>query len=169
MKCCECSSCAKGWFESQPDSYVCIGVPEPFVISDVNSECTEYPAKKTGYAKHKYIRELFPDGKLPFPYSEDDYAGFDKRDTYNLDYTLVAWLYERLRYFQSDEDVYVDLNYHTFDIDGEELTQLQCIDRMVEDCKIIMTSDDFTEFDKMEAAKNDLFIVMSKVYWAMWW
>ena len=41
MKCCECSSCAKGWFESQPDSYVCIGVPEPFVISDVNSECTE--------------------------------------------------------------------------------------------------------------------------------
>ena len=169
MKCMECSACKKGWFKSQPDEYVCIGVPEPFVISDVNAECTEYPEKRTECVKHKYLRELFPDGGLPFPYGEEDYPDFDERDTFSMKDTLVAWLYERLRYFQSDEHVCVDLTYHTFDIDGEELTQLQCIDRMVEDCKIIMTSDDFTEFDKMEAAKNDLFMVLSKVYWAMWW
>ena len=154
MKCIECSACYKGWFKSRPDAYVCIGVPEPFVVSDV---------------KHKYLRELFPDGSIPFPYGEKDYPDFDPRDTFSMEYTLAAWLYERLRYFQSDEHVCIDLNYHTFDIDGEELTQLQCIDRMIEDCKIILTSDDFTEFDKMEAAKNDLFMVLSKVYWAMWW
>lgn len=169
MKCIECSACYKGWFKSQPDAYVCIGVPEPFVISDVNAECTEYPEKKAEHVKHKYLRELFPDGSIPFPYGEKDYPDFDPRDTFSMEYTLAAWLYERLRYFQSDEHVCIDLNYHTFDIDGEELTQLQCIDRMIEDCKIILTSDDFTEFDKMEAAKNDLFMVLSKVYWAMWW
>jgi hypothetical protein len=36
MKCIECRCCRKGWYKSKPNSYVCIGVPEPFVISDVN-------------------------------------------------------------------------------------------------------------------------------------
>jgi hypothetical protein len=47
MKCIECRCCRKGWYKSKPNSYVCIGVPEPFVISDVNAECTEYFNIKT--------------------------------------------------------------------------------------------------------------------------
>ena len=43
MKCRECNCCKKGYFESKPEDYVCIGVKEPFVISDINVECTEYP------------------------------------------------------------------------------------------------------------------------------
>lgn len=46
MKCKACSSCRKGYFESKPDKYVCIGVKEPFVIENINDECTEYFAKK---------------------------------------------------------------------------------------------------------------------------
>lgn len=42
MKCRECSACHKGWFKSRPNEYVCTGVPEPFVIYDINAECTEY-------------------------------------------------------------------------------------------------------------------------------
>lgn len=42
MKCKECSSCRKGWFPSKPNDYVCIGVKHPFVIEDINVECTEY-------------------------------------------------------------------------------------------------------------------------------
>ena len=48
MKCKECNSCKKGWFASKPDEYVCIGVKHPFVISDINAECTEYPEKRNG-------------------------------------------------------------------------------------------------------------------------
>ena len=43
MKCRECECCHKGWFESKPDAYVCIGVKEPFVINNINHEYTEYP------------------------------------------------------------------------------------------------------------------------------
>lgn len=43
MKCKECNCAEKGWFKSKPDAYVCIGVQEPFVIKDINVECTEYP------------------------------------------------------------------------------------------------------------------------------
>ena len=42
MKCKECYACRKGWFPSKPNDYVCTGVKEPFVIEDVNVDCTEY-------------------------------------------------------------------------------------------------------------------------------
>lgn len=129
--------------------------------------------------KHKYLRELFPDGDLPFPYGEEDYHDFDERDTFNLNGVLIAWLYERLRYFHDDPHVCVDLTFHKFDIDGEELTQLQCIERMIEDCKTILlydcsVFDDYKEENEyfesiVDPAKNDLLMVLSKVYWAMWW
>lgn len=47
MKCKECDCCKKGWFKSKPNDYICIGVKEPFVIDDINVECTEYPEKRT--------------------------------------------------------------------------------------------------------------------------
>lgn len=119
--------------------------------------------------KHEYLHELFPDGKLPFPYSEEDYPDFDKRDTFGMDQVLVMWLYERLRYFEEEVSKTINLNYHKFDIDGEEFTQMQCIHRMVDDCAVIVKSDEFKEMEKMDAAKDDLFKVLSKVYWAMWW
>ena len=43
MKCKDCNCCTKGWFSYKPDAYVCTGVKEPFVISDINRQCTEYP------------------------------------------------------------------------------------------------------------------------------
>lgn len=42
MKCKDCKCCHKGFFESTPEAYVCTGVPEPFVIDNINVECTEY-------------------------------------------------------------------------------------------------------------------------------
>lgn len=70
MKCRECSACHKGWFPSKPDSYVCIGVPEPFVIDDINHECTEYPEK---VASDKIVIKstIAPVG-LAKPYVGDD-------------------------------------------------------------------------------------------------
>lgn len=42
MKCRECTHARKGWYASLPDKHVCIGVSEPFVIEDINVECTQY-------------------------------------------------------------------------------------------------------------------------------
>ena len=47
MICKECDSCRKGFFRSQPDSYVCIGVKTPFVIDDIYSNCTAYDRSVT--------------------------------------------------------------------------------------------------------------------------
>ena len=45
MKCKNCDACHKGYFKSKPDDYVCTGVCEPFVIRNIDNECTEYPEK----------------------------------------------------------------------------------------------------------------------------
>lgn len=45
MKCKDCHVCKKGFLESKPEAYVCIGVMEPFEIYDINHDCTEYPEK----------------------------------------------------------------------------------------------------------------------------
>lgn len=128
--------------------------------------------------KHKYVRELFPDENLPFPYNEEDYHDFDKRDTYNMCNTIIVWMYQCLRFFQDEASKIVDFNFHKFEIDGIELTQRQCIDRMVEDCKAILyDSGAFEDFrEENEYVKNivypavdDLFKVFSKVYCVMWW
>ena len=130
--------------------------------------------------KHEYLCELFPEEQLPFPYSEEDYHDFDARDTFSMSDTLVAWLYECLRYFQDESSKIVDFTFHKFIINGDELTHKQCIDRMVEDCKIVLlynggaNFDDFKEEEKyfkdvICPAKDDLFMVLSKVYWSMWW
>ena len=45
MKCKECNHAVKGFFACKPDKHVCIGVKEPFVIENLDVECTEYPEK----------------------------------------------------------------------------------------------------------------------------
>lgn len=56
-------------------------------------------------------------------------------------------------------------------IDGKETTMKECVDRMVEDCRIIMFALNSTPeyWDIAETVKNDLFNVLSKAYWTMWW
>ena len=127
--------------------------------------------------KHKYLHELFQNGNLPFPYSEEDYPDFDKRDTYNMDYTLITWLYERLRFFQEEvsDDIDMDEKLYLFGkevlIDGKETTVKECVDRMVDDCKLIVLalSGIPENWVVAETAKNDLFKVLSQAYWTMWW
>ena len=46
MKCRDCDCCRLGYFKSSPSKYVCTGVKNPFVINDINVECTEYPEKR---------------------------------------------------------------------------------------------------------------------------
>ena len=58
MKCKDCSSCEKGWFSSRTYDYVCIGVKYPFVIDDINAECTEYEDKRDMTAK-EYVCKNF--------------------------------------------------------------------------------------------------------------
>jgi hypothetical protein len=63
MKCKDCEAAVKDFFKCEPGKYVCIGVKEPFVINDVNVECTQYPENrdsKIGHIKMCVIEEPEP-------------------------------------------------------------------------------------------------------------
>ena len=63
MKCKDCNSCKQGWFKSSPELYVCTGVKHPFVIDNIEQECTEYswanrPKKSDVYIKQEpYVND----------------------------------------------------------------------------------------------------------------
>lgn len=47
MKCRDCKCAKRGYFQSIPDAYVCIGVKEPFVIENyLDAECSVYKKNK---------------------------------------------------------------------------------------------------------------------------
>lgn len=54
MKCVECNACVKGYFKSEPDTYVCIGVKHPFKIKNIHAECTEYPEKRAKKSENNF-------------------------------------------------------------------------------------------------------------------
>lgn len=68
MKCRHCNCCHRGWFPSRPDEYVCTGVKEPFVIENIDHDCTEYISKaeeinpeivRCPYCNESYYQELY--------------------------------------------------------------------------------------------------------------
>lgn len=52
MKRKECNCCKKGYFESKLDSYVCVGVLEPFVIKNINVEYIKYKERRLKKVKN---------------------------------------------------------------------------------------------------------------------
>lgn len=60
MKCSECSACHKVTYNRwtrdgivQINKYMCWGVKEPFEITNINRECTEYPEKREAKVERK--------------------------------------------------------------------------------------------------------------------
>ena len=119
--------------------------------------------------KYKYLRELFPE-KLPYPFGEDDYPDFDARDTYNMDVVIAARLYEAFRLFREESIVALDSDYCTWEVDGQQYTLGQCLDRMAEDCAYILKGSK-AEMSRKQIQKyvDDLFDILSKVFFALWW
>lgn len=116
--------------------------------------------------KSKYFDELGL-SEYPYPYNQPDYPDTDKRDTYALDTTFVAWWYERLCLYRDINCI--DTSYHKFEIDGETLTFGQCIDRMIEDCKGLLQQLDKSFFVVDDELKDDLFKVLKECFWCLWW
>lgn len=104
MKCRECNSCHKGYFDSKPNAYVCIGVKEPFVIKDIDVECTEYPEKRNKVAIMNTAEmwlKAQKDGKI-YECLEGDMAysskyGLTDKYNFNEPWGLEAWKNEKER------------------------------------------------------------------------
>ena len=126
---------------------------------------------------HEYYFKEF--SFIPYPYCEKDFNyELNTKETFSLDMTILAYLYEHLVMYKEVAGEIVNLNYHKFNINDEILTEEQCINRMLDDIRVILSIDDsdyisvedFEKKDKiMTEKKNDLFDVLKECFWTLWW
>ena len=126
---------------------------------------------------HEYYFKEF--SFIPYPYCEKDFNyELNTKETFSLDMTILAYLYEHLVMYKEVAGEIVNLNYHEFNINDEILTERECINRMLDDIRVILSIDDsdyisvedFEKKDKiMTEKKNDLFDVLKECFWTLWW
>ena len=95
------------------------------------------------------------DPRQPIWDKEKEEYGFDARETWALDFTFYCWLYERLKMFLNVNCI--NLEFHKFEYEGEELTQQECIDRMLKGCEVFFKNDnDWTSPEEDQKMINDV-------------
>ena len=65
-------------------------------------------------------------------------VGVNPADTWNLSTTAMMWLYERLVEYRKQTKGRINLEFHTFEIDGKEYTQKQLLDDLIEIAECIL-------------------------------
>lgn len=116
----------------------------------------------------KYLEELGIESKdTPWDWNDNDNRqkywyeqikeyGFNEKDTWSLDYTMELLLYERLCMYKELASNVIDLDFHTFEFKGMEITQRQCIDAMLEGLKLDITLEPFDEKREDEVIKKKI-------------
>jgi hypothetical protein len=133
--------------------------------------------KDNGMIKNKYMEDLGiekrhygtnfcsdDDKRSPDWAFEKTLFGFDQRETWNLNYTFIEWLYTRLMMFC--EVNIIDTSYHKIEWQGKELTMQECIDILINVSKeFLLDTDDDNKF----LAVCDLMPLWGKLLPYMWW
>jgi len=118
---------------------------------------------------HTFSEVAYNDERVEKWEEEKRVYGFDSTETWDLNYTFYAWLYEHLRMYQDKASKIVNLHYHTFEWKGKEYYQDEIIDMILNRLRFRFSD----EYDDFEAEQN-LYINEIGELWAivlpaMWW
>ena len=89
--------------------------------------------------------------------------GFDERETWSMDFTMIVLLYERLMMYNEIKSI--DADYHKITIDSIEHTQQEWIDELIRLCELYLTGDDLN-LSKHSKRIWNIWNVLSAY---MWW
>lgn len=98
--------------------------------------------------------------------------GFDERETWNLNDTMVEWMYSHLMMYTEIGGKTVDLNYHTFDFNGRMFSELEAIEFIKEKCRRYLTfelTDDDMTYDEINAEMKEALHLLAEIFPALWW
>ena len=140
-------------------------------------------AKKYGYDRHYFLEKLgFPlekcgtnfcdtsDKRYEDWMKEREKYGFDSRETWNLNVIFCEWLYERLCMYKKKASKIIDLTFYKVKVKGHEYTQIEAIDKMIDDLEYILKNidDDFT-WKELQKRLKDVLKIWIEVWPHMWW
>lgn len=135
----------------------------------------EIPLPKQYGQKNKYLNDIGV--SLNHGISEDDNRheewnkereiyGFDERDTWGLDSTMIMLLYERVKYFV--EFTPVDLTFNEITIDKETKTLEEWLSTLTNVCEKYL-SQESTGIDKIYDYQFEIWTIWRSISGFMWW
>ncbi len=99
--------------------------------------------------------------------------GWSDDETWNLDYEFILWLNSRFKKYREQAIKIVNLEYYKFEYKDKIYTQLQVIDRIIELTDYIINNDYcemmWSDVERLEAMKNEIFDLFKMSFGAMWW
>ena len=136
MKCRDCEHCKLGWFAHRPSNYVCVGVKEPFIIDNINRQCTEYPEKRdvisveSAIAHFKYgiDHDIFEEPVTSYAKMAVEALENNERERYKADLRMIKVnLIKRLRAKQRG-----CLELYDEHMDGEDYRNAQLLEEVID-------------------------------------
>lgn len=99
--------------------------------------------------------------------------GWSDDETWNLNYEFILWLNSRFKKYREQAIKIVNLEYYKFEYKDKTYTQLQVIDRIIELTDYIINNDYYemiwSDVERLEAMKNEIFDLFKMSFGAMWW
>lgn len=103
---------------------------------------------------------------------QKQWGGWDERVGWCLDNFMVEQIYTWLCIYYKNASKWIDLTFYKFDINGEELTQGECIQRAINDMKYyLLNPDSFdNEVNKKTSERiQEAFQILGIILPALWW
>ena len=125
----------------------------------------------------KYLEDIIPKEEI-FGYhdeldnrhahwcEQEKIYGFCDIETWDLDTTFAQLFYERLMMYKEIAGEVLDLSYHKIDVLNTTLTLSECIDLMIEKCKMAIKEDDPPNYIKH---MDTVWTIMKEVHGLLWW
>lgn len=94
--------------------------------------------------------------------------GWSDDETWNLDYEFIKWVNSRFKKYKEKAGKIVDLEFHRFEYEGKEYTQLELIDKVIKLSNEYIDTNLLSE-DKLNSIKDEIFDIFKLIFWTMWW
>lgn len=123
-------------------------------------EISKEPAQKTtktifeepDYTRHKFLNDIGCEDYIGFDRNSDKYdvkrwnsfRSYERKygvfvsNCWALDHAMLKFLYEHLVQYKKDASKIVNLEFHKFDYKGQEYTQIELINKMIDICEYIL-------------------------------
>ena len=99
--------------------------------------------------------------------------GWSDDETWNLDWEFFRWVNSRFKKYKEKAIDTVDLEYYKFKYKRKEYTQLQLIDRVIGLTDEMLTDEYwdliYTDAERLEKNKDEVFDIFKLIYGVMWW
>lgn len=131
----------------------------------------------------KYLNDIgVKDKDLPWNWNKGDQRsdewkqerkkyGFDERDTWSLDYTLVCLVYERLKMYREIAAVEMDKPglSHSYKFEGKEVVLGDAVDRILEGFRVRILRDIIEISAEEDKEYRKCWQLLGIISGSLWW